>query len=113
MANDILTWLTDIKLSIEEINQFVGDKKDFFVFKTDLKTKKAVERNIEIIGEAVSRILSKGSDVKITNARKIVDTRNRIIHSYDNVSDEIIWAIIVRDFPLLYEEIIELLQRPD
>ncbi|MCC6753744.1 MAG: DUF86 domain-containing protein [Saprospiraceae bacterium] len=42
---------------------------------------------------------------KLTNARKIVDTINRIAHGYDNVSEDIIWSIIVRDIPELEKEI--------
>lgn len=105
MANDIKVWLNDIKRAIQEINQFQPDKKNFLAFQKDLKTKRAIERNIEIIGEAVSRILKVNPDFKLTNSRKIVDTRNRITHGYDSVSEDIIWSIIVRDIPELEKEI--------
>ena len=72
--------------------------------------KRAVERNIEIIGEAVNRILNQYPTIAITNARKIVDTRNRISHGYDSVSDDIIWAIVIRDLPILQSEFEILLQ---
>jgi uncharacterized protein with HEPN domain len=55
----IKIWLFDIRQSIDEIFLFLGDSRDFIVYKSDLKTKKAVERNLEIIGEAVSRILNR------------------------------------------------------
>ena len=103
--------MADILQAINEINSFLPDKKDFFSFKHDLKTKRAVERNIEIIGEAVSRILKLDKDFPIEHARKIIDTRNRIIHGYDNVSEEIIWAIVIRDLPNLESTITELLER--
>jgi len=74
-----------------------------------LKNRKAVERNIEIIGEAVNRILNVSPEIKITQARKIIDTRNRIIHGYDTVSKDIIWAIVSRDLIKLRQEIINLL----
>ncbi len=109
MEIEIKTWLADIKQAIQEIKQFLSDKKDFYEFQKDLKTKRAIERNIEIIGEAVSRILKAKPDFQITNARKIVDTRNRIIHGYDNVSEEIIWSIVVRDLENLEKEINNLL----
>jgi uncharacterized protein with HEPN domain len=60
----------------------------------DLKTKRAVERNIEIIGEAMSRILKIAPEIKISNARKIVDARNKIIHGYDEISDDVMWGIM-------------------
>lgn len=105
----IQTWLLDIDQSIDEIFDFLGDKRDFSEYKRDLKTKKAVERNLEIIGEAVSRILKEDSTFQIKNARNIIGTRNRIIHSYDNISDEILWTIIVRELPNLKTEIRKLL----
>jgi len=83
--------------------------KDFSNYENDLRTRRAVERNIEIIGEALSRILSKNSEIHISNARKIVDTRNRIIHGYDSVSDEIIWGIVINHLPLLQSEVQTLL----
>ncbi|MFC4874302.1 DUF86 domain-containing protein [Negadavirga shengliensis] len=110
MENEIRTWLADIKQAIEEINFFLSDKKDFFEFRNDLKTKRAIERNIEIIGEAVSRILKLDPNIRIKKSRKIVDTRNRIIHGYDSVSEEIIWSIVVRDIPKLENEINGLLE---
>jgi uncharacterized protein with HEPN domain len=74
-----------------------------------LKTRKAIERNIEIIGEAVNRIINVNPEIKITNARKIVDTRNRIIHGYDTVSEDIIWTIVTNDLKKLRREIVNLL----
>jgi len=108
----IQTWLIDIIQCIDEINSFLGDKRDFISYKKDLKTKKAVERNLEIIGEAVSRILKLDPDFKLENAKNIIGTRNRIIHSYDNISDEVIWTIVCRELPDLkvqLEEIINII----
>ncbi|WP_262481312.1 HepT-like ribonuclease domain-containing protein [Alkalitalea saponilacus] len=45
----------------------------------------------------------------MTNARKIVDTRNRIIHGYDSVSEDIIWSIVSNDLKKLRKEIANLL----
>jgi uncharacterized protein with HEPN domain len=105
MGNETKAWMSDILTAIQEINQFVPDQKDFRKFQKDLKTKRAIERNIEIIGEAINRLIRVEPQILITNARKIVDTRNRIIHGYDSVSEDIIWAIVVRDLPLLEKEI--------
>jgi len=109
MQSEMMTWLADINQAISEINQFIPSPHDFFEFKKDLKGKRAIERNLEIIGEAVSRILIANPKIEITNARNIVDTRNRIIHGYDTVSEEIIWSIITRDLPKLENEIKKLL----
>ncbi len=109
MEKEIKVWLSDIKQAISEINQFLPEKKVFQEFQNDLKAKRAIERNIEIIGEAVNRILAYNPQIEISNARKIVDTRNRISHGYDSVSDDIIWAIVIRDLPQLKIEINTLL----
>src|ERR1700761_7209308 len=101
MQNEIKTWLADIKKAIVEINDFLPDKKDFFRFQQDIKTKRAIERNVEIIGEAANRILKSQPDIQITDVKKIIDTRNRIIHGYESVSDDIIWSIINRHLPRL------------
>lgn len=109
MDNKTNAWLEDILRSIDEIFEFLPKKRDFYEFQKDLKTKKAVERNIEIIGEAVGRITkNKDTDLDIQNAKQIIGTRNRIAHEYDNISDEIIWTIIVRELPKLKEEILKL-----
>ncbi|SCY14100.1 Uncharacterized conserved protein, contains HEPN domain [Nonlabens sp. Hel1_33_55] len=106
MDRKIGTWLEDISRSIDEIFEFLPEKRNFFEYQKDLKTKKAVERNIEIIGEAVNRI-SKYSEttLEINNAKKIIGTRNRIVHDYENISDEVIWTIIHKELPLLKIEV--------
>lgn len=110
MDNRINAWLEDIIRSIDEIFEFLPEKVDFIGYKKDLKTKKAIERNIEIIGEAVNRILKhKDCNFEIRNAQKIIGTRNRITHDYDNISDEVIWTIIYRELPELRTEIIGLI----
>ncbi len=106
MDNRINAWLEDISRSIDEIFDFLPKERDFFAYKKDIKTKKAVERNIEIIGEAVNRISKhKSAGIEIKNAKKIIGTRNRIAHEYDSISDEIIWTIIIRELPKLKIEI--------
>lgn len=110
MELEIKTWLQDIDRSIMEIYEFIPKKRDFYQFQKDLKTRKAVERNIEIIGEALNRILKVQPNIKIKDSRKIVDTRNRIIHGYDSVTEDVLWLIIVKYLPILREEVKELLK---
>jgi uncharacterized protein with HEPN domain len=110
MNIEIKTWLYDILKAIEEIDSFFTEiPKDFTAYQDNIKTKRAAERNIEIIGEAVNRILNVDSTIELSNSRKIVDTRNRIIHGYDTVSDDIIWGIIIKQLPILKSEIEKLL----
>ncbi len=108
---DIRACLIDIEQSITEIYEFLPAKRDFYEFQKDLKTRKAVERNIEIIGEAMDRILKTDSNFPISDSRKIVDTRNRIIHGYDNVSEDIIWLIVNKYLPILEQQVKELIKK--
>ncbi|MFZ2338469.1 MAG: HepT-like ribonuclease domain-containing protein [Bacteroidales bacterium] len=110
MDPDVRIWLKDIELSIKEIHDFLSSIGSYSDFQNDLKTRKAVERNIEIIGEAMNRIREVEPDIHITDSRKIADTRNRIIHGYDSVSPDIIWLIIKRDLSVLEQEVHKLLQ---
>jgi uncharacterized protein with HEPN domain len=57
----------------------------------------------------MNRILKKDNSFPISNAKKIVDLRNVIIHGYDRVTDEVIWGIIVRHIPLFKLGVTQLL----
>ncbi len=110
MDNDIKTWLFDILQSINEIDSYFENKPRIFgEYTSDIKTRRAVERNLEIIGGAVNRILKKDKNFKLDNAEKIVGTRNRIIHGYDSISDDLIWSIVLNHLPKLKVEVTGLL----
>ena len=110
MNNDIKTWLYDILQSIKEIDSYYDNRpKIFEEYISDTKTKRAIERNLEIIGEAANRILKKDKNFKLSNADKIIGTRNRIIHGYDKISDDLIWSIVINHLPKLKDEISGLL----
>ncbi len=111
MDNEIKSWLYDILNAANEIESFfTGSPMIFANYKIDIKTKRAVERNVEIIGEAMGRVLKQNPDIGITNSRKLVDVRNRIIHGYDSVSDDIMWSIIIKHLPTLRFEVEKLLK---
>jgi len=98
--------------SIDEINSYYDIKSGSFKeYVSDLKTKRAIERNIEIIGEAINRIIKKDKNLKIENAQKIIGTRNRIIHGYDKISNDLIWSIFISHLPKLKKEIKKLLKQ--
>jgi uncharacterized protein with HEPN domain len=90
MKREIKKYLFDIKTSIDSIFDFLGEKRDFFEYQNNKLLRRGVEREIEIIGEAMNRILRFDPSFKIDNARQIVDTRNWVIHGYDKVDDVII-----------------------
>lgn len=84
--------------------------RQYEIFEHDVVFRKFVERNIEILGEAMNRILKINPDIKISAARKIVDTRNYVIHSYDSLKADILWAIVINHIPKLKTEICQLLE---
>lgn len=110
MNDQVRKYLLDVQIAVNNIYQFLGEKRDFKVYAANLMLKQAVERNLEIIGEAVNHALKIMPDMQITNSRKIVDLRNKLIHAYDNIDDAVVWAIIVRHLPLLHEEVKKLLE---
>jgi uncharacterized protein with HEPN domain len=111
MDNEIKTWLFDILQAIKEIESYYTDRsRKFAEYAADLKTKRAVERNIEIIGEAVNRILKRDRKFILENSQQIIGTRNRIVHGYDKISDDLIWSIVINNLPKLKEEVENLLK---
>ena len=112
MEREIKTWLFDILQSIEEIESYYNNKpKRFEDYLTDKKTQRAVERNLEIIGEAVNRILKVDPNFQIENAHQIVGVRNRIIHGYNSISHELVWSIVINHIPNLHAEISNLINK--
>ncbi len=105
MQLKIQKYLFDIKTSIDSIYDYLGNKRDFSQYQRDKQLRRAVERELEIIGEAANRILQIDEDFPIENARKIVDLRNWVIHGYDKVDDVIIWGIINNHLPKLKTQI--------
>lgn len=109
MSREEKKLLFDIQQSIEKIEIFMQNCQGFENYDTDIMLQSAVERNLEIIGEATNKLLRINTAILITNARKIVDTRNRLIHGYDSVDNTEIWAILINHLPVLKKEVSSLL----
>ena len=105
MKNEINKFLYDIKESIDSIENYLGDKRDFKVYQNNKMLRRAVEREFEIIGEAMSRIIKLDENINITTKKQIINMRNRVIHGYDKIDDAIVWGTIVRHLPVLKKEI--------
>ena len=90
----------DIWEAIEKIERYAsGLNHDAFV--KDDKTADSVVRNLEIIGEAASRLTENfTTQHPEIEWRKIIGLRNRIVHDYFNVDVEIVWEIIQKDLPI-------------
>lgn len=108
MDRAIKKYLFDISTAISNIEEYVGPSKIFADYEKNRQLQQAVERNLEIIGEATKRLLEIAPNINISNARKIIGARNRIIHGYDDIDNAEIWSIIVNSLPILKQEIEEL-----
>jgi len=109
MDNKDKKYLFDIQTCIVNIENYIGEPKAFDRFESNQMLQDAVERNIEIIGEAINQLLKINPDIRITNARRIVDARNKIIHGYDSLEPVNIWAIVINHIPTLKQEVTDLL----
>ncbi len=110
MDEQIKTWLYDILTSIQEVEGYFGDgPRRFADYRTNPMLKSAIGYRITVIGEATNRILKVDPSFELANARKIVDTRNRVVHGYDSVSDETMWGIVINHLPPLKAEVERLL----
>lgn len=109
-GQEIKKYLEDILLSIQEIEMFLEQRpRRFQVYMDDIMFKRAIERNIGIIGEAMTKALQFDPDIQITNAHNIKNTRNYIVHAYDSLEPHIIWNIVINDILKLKEEVINIL----
>ena len=96
--------LTDIIQCIVSVDEHLEGKRVFTEYKSSKTKRRAVERELEIIGEAISKLLKINPAIHISYARQIVDLRNKVIHAYDNVNDTVIWNVIVNHLPVLQAE---------
>lgn len=110
---DTLLLLKDIEQSIQLVLSYT-ENFTLEQYKTDRKTKDAVERNFEIIGEAAGRL---PEEFRMENNevewRIIKDFRNVIIHDYFGINDEIIWNAIQKHLPVLLSKITTLIKAID
>lgn len=109
MDRAILKYLFDIQKCIENIDDYIGNEKVFDAYISNPMLQDAVERNIATIGEAMKKALDLDETLPISYARRIVGTRNRLIHGYDDIDNIEIWNIIVNNLPVLKSEIESLL----
>jgi len=98
--------LIDILQAAGEIQDFVCGM-DFEAYQDNTVTKRAVERDFEIIGEALNRIHNTDSDLleKISEHQRIIGFRNILIHGYDIVDEAIVWKAVTNHLPILLGEI--------
>jgi uncharacterized protein with HEPN domain len=81
MSNEEKKLLSDIEQAITNVDIHLEGERNFEVFARNITKRRAVERELEIMGEATNNLLKRNSSLPVTSARKIVDLRNRVIHA--------------------------------
>ena len=111
MKDEIRKNLIDILQSADEIKNFV-QAMDFKTYQENIVTQRAVERDFEIIGEALNRIKYTDNELlqKISEHHRIIGFRNILIHGYDIIDESIVWKAITDHLPILVREIKEILK---
>lgn len=112
--HDTRKYLYDIALASDLITQFVAGK-NLSDYKNDALLRSGVERQFEIIGEALNQALRHDPTLTamISSAPRIISFRNRLIHRYSAVSDEVVWGVIETSLPVLTREVKMLLKDSD
>ena len=97
--------LFDVLQAAEEIRTFTAGM-DFNAYQASPLTKRAVERDFEIIGEALNRIRRSDELVleAISEHYRIIGFGNILIHGYDMIDEMIVWDAVETHLPLLMEE---------
>lgn len=111
MILEVKKLLTDILQCINSIDEHLEGRRNFEEYIKNKTKRRAVERELEIIGEAVNKLLKIDPIISISYARQIVDLRNKVIHAYDNVNDMVIWSVVMNHLPTLKSEVENLLIR--
>jgi uncharacterized protein with HEPN domain len=86
--------------------------KDFAAYRNDIYCKSAVERQFQIIGEALNRLAKRHPEVadRIPSCRTIINFRNILVHGYDRIEDDVVWGIISAHLPALRSAVVQMLQ---
>jgi uncharacterized protein with HEPN domain len=110
MRPEIKSLLFDMQHAAIGIQLFVAGKtlEDLC---GDLMLQSAVERQFEIIGEAMTRLrkIDPAFIERISDHQRIIGFRNALIHGYDAVDQKITWRIIQDKLPVLQRELEQLL----
>lgn len=106
MTDAVKKRLLDALWACQAVQRFTGDV-DFAFYDHDLLLRSAVERQLEIVGEALAQARRDDATVveRIPSLPRVVGLRNRIIHSYDSVDNEIMWDVVQVHVPLLVKQL--------
>ena len=102
----LLKYILDIEAVIQEIELVQKEcNNNFSQFEENFMAIRTVERDLQIIGEAIKKMLALRPDIQLSNIRNIVRLRDLLAHQYDIVDPAILWGIMAKDLPVLKEEV--------
>ncbi len=106
MDDDVAKWLFDAFQASKYIRDFLKGKT-YEDYRSDALLKSGVERQFEIIGEALKRVRDKNEVFieEIQGWRGAISFRNILAHGYEDIDDELVWGIIEDDLPILTEDL--------
>jgi len=104
-------YLYDIQSAIALLTEFTAGKS-LTDYKGESMLRAAVERKLEIIGEALTQLARSDAEVAgaISEHRRIIAFRNILIHGYADVDDRLVWDVVETKMPALSREIDALLR---
>lgn len=104
LSDDEMKLLFDINECCVNINEFILNINSFIDYAQNKLVKKAIERDLRTVGEAIVK-LNKISNLTLANQEKIRAFRNRLVHDYNGISDELVWVAVTRYLPGLHKEV--------
>jgi uncharacterized protein with HEPN domain len=111
MPHDSRKLLDDIRRAADSVQQFTAGGS-FAEYSANLLLRSAVERQFEILGEALTRLARLDASLasRISHHRRIIDFRHILAHGYDIVDHAVVWDVIQKDLPVLQSELAEILK---
>lgn len=102
-------YVLDIESAVEEIENLISQcDNNFEVFQNNPLAIRSLERLLEIVGEAVKKMLESDSTLQVEHSDRIISLRNRLAHAYDSIELPVIWAIALKHVPQLKKELSKL-----
>jgi uncharacterized protein with HEPN domain len=106
---EVLKYILDIESVIVELEKVIElHSNNYSKFSSNFMALRTVERDLEIIGEAVRKLSLIDPQINISGVKHIIGLRNMIVHAYDSIDPTLLWRILIKDLPILKKEVEEL-----
>ena len=111
LPHETKKYFFDIAEACGLIAQFTAGKT-FADYQNDPLLRSGVERQFEIVGEALCQAIRHDPRVAelISNSSRIISFRNRLIHGYSTISDNVVWGVLETNLPMLTREVKDFLE---